>query len=209
MRLMPVALPHVALNAQKKNVQNVSIHQFQHVNATKIANLEPLMPTVAATSTIVNVTPTSATRSLNKLAQAIVNELKLEITDVVQSSDVLRLQSLLQTHQLQPLISKPPLLLSHSNQHVSVSIQKVANEHMVRAGLLHLNHATSTLVVPSMTSQFPPSSAKTMYEKHARPLNANKSPATVSAALGTLVSLLLVKRLYAPKFVQLANTMKI
>jgi hypothetical protein len=213
--LMNVALLQLALLAHQKNAQNVHQPRFQLVSATKMLSADRLIQPAAATNTIVNVTRTSASILPKKLAQLVTHEPLsilvpvVQLLNVVKSQHQPRLQALLPTQQallqlqrLQSLISHQPL------QSLSASMLMVVNDVMVRAGLLKINHAQSTLATLLTTSELLSENAVTS-ELVARPLNVRLLMSLTNAVLSTHVKPRSAKMSSVQKLFQIANTMKI
>ena len=199
---------------------HASVHPSQHVNATKIANLEPLMPNVAATSIIVNVTPPSASILLRNPVQRVMNELFVMLQLVVQLPDaslvLLPLDSLPPVPQ--PLVTKPlvpqpfklpqqprSLLLKlqqshHAHQSMSVLIPKDDLDVMVKLGLTNPTHVLNTVASTLTTSKHTHKNVAldSMSKPTVVQTNANEFTYKMLAALNILVKLLLARTLNAP-----------
>ena len=140
---------HQSAVLQMKNVKAASsLHAqmllHQHVNVTKTALADQLMPPAAATNTIANATSQSATSSAISHVHQVTKELSLIPMPAVKPPSV-ALSTLKRplSHQTTPL-SLTPLqspILSHQQNARSVLTRTVSKENMVNAGTTLMPHA--------------------------------------------------------------------
>ena len=186
---------------------------FQHVNVTRILSAQQLMLTAAVTSTLVNATRTSVSILPKRHVQLVTHELLSTPTHAAQLLDAVKLRhtQLLQLAQqqvpLQSLTLQSPIS-QRSHQSPSVLMLKVANDVMVKAGLLNNTHAISILVMLSMIFESLTVNVDT-HVLHARQPNVKSLMLLMNVVLSTHVKPRSARTSRAQTLYQHVNTMKI